>query len=162
MKATLTCLLFASLFCCIQAKGQSLSLQKMIDATRCKNDTCFTSFIQPDSMCFDRTFSNATGTFFRYKNCESSTSPENRLIVHFAVLNDKHFNSSFLTWSEEFSEKLKHELDFLDFKKIENPEDPNRDRTWLHSSRYSHLNVMWEELTDDKGDKRWHVGLVWE
>lgn len=142
--------------------GQTLTLKKLIDATSCTVDTCFASHLDKEAMCFERTFSNDTGAFYRYSNCDTNSSAENRLVVHFAVLKDGNYNSSFLTWSEEYNTKLLDELESYKFTRIENPDDPNKERTWYHSEDYPHLNIMWEALTDDKGVKRWHLGLVWE
>lgn len=143
-------------------QGQTLTLKKLIDATRCTVDTCFTARLQAEGMCFERTFSNETGTFYRYHNCDKNTSADNRLVVHFAVLKDGNYNSSFLTWSEDYNNKLLGELGDYKFARIENPDDPNTARIWYHSTDYPHLNIMWEALTDDKGVNRWHLGLVWE
>lgn len=123
--------------------AQSFSLAKMIDATRCKSDSCFGTVIKADSMYFQRSFSNATGTFFRYENC-GEVKPESKLVIHYALLNDKHFNASFLTWSEAFNTNLLMEMKSLGFSKMENPDDPNKERTWYHSPVYEHMNLMWE------------------
>ncbi len=113
-------------------------------------------------MCFETTFSNVTGKFFRYRNCNESAPPQERLIVHFAVLNDNHFNSSFLTWSSDYNTRLFEELKAHGFEKFENTDDPNQQRTWYRSPRFEHMNLMWEKLTDQNNVKRWHIGLVWE
>jgi hypothetical protein len=146
----------------ISLAGQTLTLKKLIDATSCTFDTCFASQLGKETMCFERTFSNDIGTFYRYSTCDKNTSADNRLVVHFAVLKDGNYNSSFLTWSEEYNNKLLGELGSYKFARIANPDDPNKERIWYHSEDYPHLNIMWEALTDDKGIRRWHLGLVWE
>ncbi|MEO5563593.1 MAG: hypothetical protein ABIR18_09160, partial [Chitinophagaceae bacterium] len=142
--------------------SQELTLKKMIDATTCRQEDCFLDIIKDFDLCHIRTRTDSTGTYYRHQNCGADSASANRLIVHFAVLRNNNYNSSFLTWSEKYSKSLEKELEKYHFKKIDNADDPNKERIWYHSADYSHLNIMWEELIDDKNVKRWHMGLVWE
>jgi hypothetical protein len=142
--------------------GQQLNLKRMIDATSCRDEACFLNAVKDFDICYKRTRTDPTGTYYRHQNCGTDSASDKRLILHFAILKDGNYNSSFLTWSEKYSLSLKEELDQYHFKKMDNPDDPNKSRIWYHSEDYPHMNIMWEVLTDDKNISRWHVGLVWE
>jgi hypothetical protein len=146
----------------ISLHGQPLTLKRMIDATTCHDEACFSNAVKDFDICYKRTRTDSTGTYYRHQNCGIDSASHKRLIVHFAILKDGNYNSSFLTWSEKYALSLEEELDQYHFKKMNNPDDPNKSRTWYHSEDYPHMNIMWEALMDDKNVKRWHVGLVWE
>jgi hypothetical protein len=134
----------------------------MIDATNCRDASCFLNTVKELDICYKRTRTDQTGIYYRHQNCGIDSTTGKRLIVHFAVLNDGNYNSSFLTWSEKYALSLKDELDQFSFKIMDNPNDPNKTRVWYHSDEHPNMNIMWEVLTDDKNVRRWHIGLVWE
>jgi hypothetical protein len=142
--------------------AQLLTLKAMVDATECKTEDCFKEVMTQYEICHKRTRTDATGIFYRHQNCGADSTSDKRLVVHFAILNDGHYNSSFLTWSKDYADQLYDELIKYHFVKIEVTDDPSPYRSWFHSEDYPLINIMWEELIDDKQVKRWHVGLVWE
>jgi hypothetical protein len=148
---------------CPQVFSQPIQLKTILDATKnCRTPAAFTEFIKPLGFCFHEKKTMPSFTYYTHFKCGLTTIGQKDIRVNFSVSNDSSLNSSFLTKNKEWVDEYHKELDKYQFKEtVQSSGEPRPNAKWFRSNEFPSVLILWEYNIDDKGEKVWHIGFVW-